>query len=114
MKRIALALAATFLLVLPAAAGTAPNVTSAASLADLPTPLPFPFDDAADANKDVDAALTQAKAEHKLVFIDLGGNWCADCRVLSGIMDLPEVKPFIDAHYVVVNVDVGRFNRNLQ
>jgi hypothetical protein len=27
---------------------------------------------------------------------------------------LPEVKRFVAAHYVVVVVDVGRFNRNLQ
>jgi hypothetical protein len=29
-------------------------------------------------------------------------------------MALPEVKAFDDTHYVVVAVDVGRFNRNLQ
>ena len=29
-------------------------------------------------------------------------------------MDLPEVKAFLDEHYVEVTVDVGRFDRNLQ
>jgi hypothetical protein len=29
-------------------------------------------------------------------------------------MELPEVKAFVDAHYVVVMVDVGRFTKNLQ
>jgi hypothetical protein len=34
--------------------------------------------------------------------------------MLAGFMALPEVKRFIDAHYVVVNLDVERLNKNLQ
>jgi thiol:disulfide interchange protein len=98
----------------PAFAAKAPVVTSISILAELPTPLPFPYDENADASKAVDAALAKAKTEHKRAFIDLGGNWCGDCRVLAGLMELPEVKAFVDAHYVVVIVDVGRFNKNLQ
>ncbi len=106
--------AAIFALVQPALAAKAPTVTSISVLEELQTPLPYPYDEKADANKAVDAALARAKAERKRAFIDLGGNWCGDCRVLSGLMELPEVKTFVDAHYVVVLVDVGRFNRNLQ
>ncbi len=98
----------------PAMAAKAPTITSISVLAELSTPLPFPYDEKADADKAVDAALAKAKAEHKRAFIDLGGNWCGDCRVLAGLMELPEVKAFVDAHYVVVTVDVGRFNKNLQ
>jgi len=98
----------------PALAASAPKVTSISSLAELSTPLPYPYDESADADRDVDAALAKARAEHKRAFIDLGGNWCGDCRVLAGVMALPEVEAFLDAHYVVVAVDVGRFNRNLQ
>jgi hypothetical protein len=114
MKRFTLAIAAALLFAPPAFAALAPKVTSIATLAQLQTPLPFPYDDKADANETVDAALARAKAEHKRLLIDLGGNWCGDCRVLAGIMDLPEVKSFLDAHYVVAIVDVGRFNKNLQ
>ena len=96
-----------------ASAAPAPQV-SISSFAQLPTPLPYPYDEKADANADVAAAKARAKAEHKLLAIDLGGNWCGDCRVLAGTMELPEVKAFDDAHYVVVLVDVGRFNRNQQ
>lgn len=99
---------------MPPLAATAPHVTSITALAQLQTPLPFPYDEKADANKTVDAAIAKAKAEHKRAFIDLGGNWCGDCRVLAGLMALPEIKAFIDAHYVVAVVDVGRFNKNLQ
>jgi thiol:disulfide interchange protein len=90
------------------------KVTSISDLSQLPTPLPYPYDEKANADAQVNAALAQAKAQHKLAFIDLGGNWCGDCRVLASLMELPEVKRFVDAHYVVTQVDVGRFNKNLQ
>lgn len=70
-----------------------------------------PYDENADTDRAVDAALARAAHSHKLVLIDLGGNWCADCRILAGVMELPEVHAFVDAHYEVVTVDVGRFNR---
>jgi hypothetical protein len=80
----------------------------------LPTPLPYPYDANADADAAVAAARAKAKAQGKLLLIDLGGNWCGDCRVLAGVMALPEVKTFVHRHYVEVSVDVGRFDRNLQ
>jgi hypothetical protein len=46
--------------------------------------------------------------------IDLGGNWCPDCVILTNVMRLPEVAPFIAAHYEIVLVDMGRFNKNMQ
>jgi|SRR5579871_2973420 len=97
---------------LPALAATAPRV-SVTSLADIAVP-DHPYDENADANAAVAEAFAKARAEHKRVLIDLGGNWCPDCRILAGVMKLPEVQRFVDAHYVEVSVDVGRFNRNLQ
>jgi thiol-disulfide isomerase/thioredoxin len=98
-----------------AAALTAGSLTAApAPKVDLPTPLPTPYDATADADKQVAAAAAKAKAAGKLLLIDLGGNWCGDCRVLAGIMRLPEVAAFVDKHYVVVTVDVGHMNKNLQ
>jgi hypothetical protein len=96
-----------------ATAAPAPKV-GVASFAELPTPLPYPYDEQANANAVVAGARAKARAAHKLLLIDLGGNWCGDCRVLSGTMALPEVKAFVNAHYVVALVDVGRFDKNLQ
>jgi thiol:disulfide interchange protein len=99
---------------MPASAGvTAPRV-SVATIAALPSVPEHPYDENADVNHAVDAAFATARNEHKRVLIDLGGNWCADCRILAGIMELPDVRAFIAAHFVVVSVDVGRFNKNLQ
>lgn len=83
-------------------------------LGKLPIVVSKPYDPSADANAALDAALARARTSGKRVLIDLGGNWCPDCIILSNVMSLPEVAPFIAAHYEVVMVDVGRFNRNLQ
>lgn len=83
------------------------------SFAGLAQPLPYPYDEAADARTAIDAALGRAKAAHKLLLIDMGGNWCGDCRVLAGTMALPDLAPFIARHYEVVMVDVGRFSKNM-
>jgi len=101
------------LVALPAMAATAPK-PSIASLQQLPVVTLQPYDEAANADAQVAAAFTRAQKSHKRVLIDLGGNWCVDCLVLTNFVRLPEMHRFVDAHYEVVLVDVGRFNRNLQ
>ena len=112
IKSLALALSAV-LLAGTAIAAPAPQM-SISSFAQLKTPLPYPYDEAANADAVVAKAKAQARAEHKLLIIDLGGNWCGDCRVLAGTMEQPDLQAFVDKHYVVVTVNVGRFDTNLQ
>ena len=107
---LALALAASGV---PAMAAPAPKI-GIDSFAQLKTPLPYPYDEAANADAAVAKAKARAKAAHKLLLIDLGGNWCGDCRILTATMDRPELKAFVDKHYELVLVDVGRFDKNLQ
>ncbi len=102
-----------------ALAATAPKA-DVSSFAELQPPLPYPYDPQGDAdpaavNAKVARARAQALREHKLLLIDMGGNWCGDCRILAGTMALPTVKQFVDAHYVEVTVDSGRrMDQNLQ
>jgi len=100
-----------------ATAAVAPPKLGIASFAELTTPLPYPYDEALGA-KASDAAVARAKARalktRKLLLIDLGGNWCGDCRVLAGTLQRPELRAFVDRHYEIVMVDVGRFDKNLQ
>jgi len=95
------------------AAAPAPKV-AIDSFAELQTPLPYPYDEAANADAAVARAKARAKAEHKLLLVDLGGNWCGDCRILKATMDRPELKAFVDRHYQLVLVDIGRYDKNLQ
>jgi thiol-disulfide isomerase/thioredoxin len=117
MSRVASAALAVFLIALPAAAAVPAPKVGIESYAELKTPLPYPYDESLSA-KAVDAAVAKARAKArkagKLLLIDLGGNWCGDCRVLAGTLERPEVKAFVDRHYEFVAVDVGRFNKNLQ
>ena len=105
---------AALLIAAPASALAAKAPTVALkSLADLPTP-PYPYDEKADAEADVAAALKRAKKAHKLTLIDFGGNWCGDCRVFAGVIEQPDVKAWVDKHYEVVTVNVGRYDKNMQ
>ena len=97
----------------PRGAVSAPRI-SAMSFDRLPTPLPLPYDEKANADAQVAAARARAVKTHKRLLIDLGGNWCLDCRLLAGTIDLPEMKRFVDSKFVVVTVDIGRFDKNGQ
>jgi len=92
------------------AAVTAPRVSDS----QIVRPLPLPYDKAADADAAVAAAMKRAKASHKLLLIDLGGNWCLDCRVLAGTVEIPALHAFVAKHYELVTVNIGRFDKNLQ
>ncbi len=116
MSRIAaLALLATAVAApaAPRAKVVAPHVNTT-SFDKLPQPLPLPYNESANANAQVAAARARALKTHKRLLIDLGGNWCLDCRLLAGTIDLPEMKRFVDSKFVVVTVDIGRFDKNGQ
>jgi thiol-disulfide isomerase/thioredoxin len=72
------------------------------------------YDAAADPAADIDAALAQARAAGKRVLIDFGADWCPDCIVLDRHLDDPEVRAFLDEHFVMVRVYVGRWDANLE
>lgn len=105
---------AALLLATPALAAAPTPKLSIASLQQLPIVTMRPYDEKADANAQVDRAFAQARKSGKRVLIDLGGNWCPDCIVLANFLHLPEMRRFMDTHYEVAMVDVGRFDRNLQ
>jgi thioredoxin 1 len=69
----------------------------------------------ADANavQDIRRALTSAGKQHKNVLLDFGGNWCIDCHVLENAFHQPRIAPLLNANYLVVHVDVGKYDKNL-
>src|SRR5579862_6440585 len=62
---------------------------------------------------DLAAALKVAAAEHRRVILDFGGNWCPDCHVLDSYMHDAANQPLIDAGFVVVHINIGQKDRNL-
>ena len=69
----------------------------------------------ADANavQEIRLALAAAGKQHKNVLLDFGGNWCLDCHVLDNAFHQPRIAPLLDSNYILVHVDVGRYEKNL-
>ena len=72
-----------------------------------------PYNEAADARKDITQALSQAAQSGKSVIVVFGANWCADCKVLDLAMKEGASAPLVAREFQVVKVDVGRFDRNV-
>jgi thioredoxin 1 len=71
----------------------------------------YPAD--ADAKADIRDALAKAAKEKKHVIVEFGAIWCLDCHILDHAFKTPGTKDLLDANYVVVHVDVGRYDKNL-
>jgi thiol:disulfide interchange protein len=71
------------------------------------------YPDPTEAKADIAAALKTAAATHKRVILDFGGNWCGDCQVLDIYFHNAENRPILNANYVLVHVNVGHTDENL-
>jgi thioredoxin 1 len=71
------------------------------------------YPDPGEARTDIAAALKTAAQTHKRVLLDFGGNWCGDCIVLDMYLHNEQNRPLLEANYVLVRVNVGRLDTNL-
>ena len=71
------------------------------------------YSDTANAKEEIRQAIAKASAEHKRVLLDFGGNWCGDCQVLNIYFHDPSNAGILAANYVLVDVNVGEYDRNL-
>jgi thioredoxin 1 len=67
----------------------------------------------AQAKADIAGALKTAAALHKHVILDFGGNWCGDCIVLDMYLHDERNRQILAANYVLVHVNVGEYDANL-
>jgi thioredoxin 1 len=98
VKRIKLL---TIAAILALAAGTAKSATREV------------YPDPAKAKPDLAAALKTAAAQHKRILLDFGGNWCGDCQVLDIYFHDPVNRPILQSNFVLVDINVGRYDANL-
>ncbi len=66
------------------------------------------------ATADLADALKVAVAEHRRVLLDFGGDWCTDCLVLDSYFHDSSNKPILDTNFVLVHINVGHMDQNLQ
>lgn len=71
------------------------------------------FDPKRDPEKDLQAAITQAKKRSKLILLDVGGEWCVWCHRLDSLfMRNKDLDDYLKAHFIVVKVNVSNENKN--
>lgn len=71
------------------------------------------YPDPEQAQADIAAALRDAAATHRRILLDFGADWCADCKVLDIYLNDGANRPLIDSGFVVVHINVARFDANL-
>ena len=67
----------------------------------------LPYDESANAEIDLAYAITEANKANKHVLIEMGANWCPDCRTLGRYFQRKDIKAWLDERFIVVAVDVG-------
>jgi len=86
---------------------------SSASFAQEKKPAVTIYNPAANAQKDIDAAVAKAKKENKHVFIQVGGNWCVWCiRFHDLVKATPVLKDYLANNYETVLVNYSLENKN--
>ena len=71
------------------------------------------YPDPSQAGPDLAAALRTAAQSHKRILLDFGGNWCGDCIVLDMYMHNPQNRAILEANFVLVHINVGYADKNL-
>jgi|SRR6185312_2473205 len=67
----------------------------------------------ANAPKEIREGISAAARQHKRVLLVFGANWCIDCHVLDRAFHQPRIEPLLHDNFVVVHVDVGQYDKNL-
>jgi thiol:disulfide interchange protein len=76
-------------------------------------PNPHLYREDANANAEINQALVTAARQHKRVLLDFGGNWCIDCHILDNAFHQPRIAPLLNDNFVLVHVNVGQYDKNL-
>ena len=71
------------------------------------------YSETSDPRADIKAAEVTARREGKHILLEFGGNWCGDCQVLDYTYHQAPNAELIAKYYVVVRVDIGHMDHNL-
>jgi thiol:disulfide interchange protein len=71
------------------------------------------YSETADSAHEISVAERVARHKHKRILLDFGGNWCSDCQLLDYYYHQPPNAELLAKYYVVVHVDIGHMDHNL-
>ncbi len=71
------------------------------------------YSETADPAAEIAAAEKAARPTHKRILLEFGGNWCADCQLLDYYYRQSPNAELLAKHYVVVRVDIGHMDHNM-
>jgi thiol-disulfide isomerase/thioredoxin len=80
---------------------------------ELEIPLPLPYDRVIYTINDLNKFIEETINAKKQPIIIFGANWCPDCRIFSGTINIPKVKSYIDNYFEILYVDVQRYEINM-
>jgi thiol:disulfide interchange protein len=72
------------------------------------------YDETADPMALIADGLKQARAEHKRVILDFGGDWCGDCQVLDIYLHDPANWTIAQKNFVIVHIFIGHMDKNIE
>ncbi len=73
------------------------------------------YSETANPQADISSALAQAKAQHKHVILDFGGDWCGDCQVLDIYFHQQPNQALLEKSFLVVHIFVPTtFDKNVE
>jgi thiol:disulfide interchange protein len=90
----------------------AAKATHTPAIAYTPNKNIYPAIEAAPA--DLQAALVKARAEHKRIILDFGGDWCGDCQVLDIYFHQAPNAELLAKYFIKVNVNIGHEDANIE
>ena len=77
------------------------------------TPLPLPYDGKVYSEDDLNKFISSTIYKEKQPILIFGANWCPDCRIFSGTINIPKIKSYIDDNFEILYVDVKRYEINM-
>lgn len=77
-------------------------------------PLPESYKSILLSEIDVEKFIEDALQKNKQPVFFFGANWCPDCRILDGTLELPTIKKYMQEKFEVLHIDVGRYDMNME
>ena len=79
----------------------------------LTTPLPLPYNGEIYSVEFLDNFIDKSIKDGKQPILIFGANWCPDCRIFSGTMNIPKIEKYINEKFNVLYIDVLRYEINM-